>query len=135
MSKIMDLMLEIDRWDVTVFYHKDTNEFDLYPVSAIQLKTLDRNAKIPYKDENNFRFLTYDDIDHKDIMRFYVRECVYDKEMRKRLFNILRRDDYVHPFVEGLHELNLYDEFEMVCGDIYVQIFLEWAEKNGLEFS
>ena len=54
------------------------------------------NAQLPMNDENNFRFLTYDEIDHKDIMKFYVKECVDDKEIRKRLFNILRRNNYKH---------------------------------------
>lgn len=30
--------------------------------------------------------------------------------------------------------MNLYDEFEMVCGDIYDQLFFEWSEKNCLNF-
>lgn len=86
------------------------------------------------KDENNFRFLTYDEIDHKDLMRFYVKECVDDKEIRKQLFDILRRSNYVDSFVEKLHRLNLYDLFEMICGGVYVQLFFEWADKNGLKF-
>lgn len=86
------------------------------------------------KDENNFRFLTYDEIDHKEIMRFYVKECVDDKEIRKKLFGILRNNNYVDSFIEGLRKLNLYDEFETVCGEIYEQIFLDWAEKKGLNF-
>ena len=36
---------------------------------------------MPMKDENNFRFLTYDEIAHKDLMRFYVKEFVDDKEI------------------------------------------------------
>lgn len=134
MSSIIELMLEINNWRVQFFYHKDTNAFDRYPVSAIQLQNLDANAQLPIKDENNFRFLTYDEIDHKDIMRFYVKECVDDKEKRKQLFNILRSADFVDSFVEGLHKLNLYDEFEMICGDIYGQLFFDWAEKTGLNF-
>ena len=31
-------------------------------------------------------------------------------------------------------EKSLYDEFEMACGDIYRQLFFEWAEKNELNF-
>lgn len=127
-------MLAINKWNAYLFYHKDTNTFDGYPVSAIQLQTLDENARLPMKDENNFRFLTYDEINHKDIMRFYVKECVDDKEIRKQLFNILRRSDYIEFFIEKLNELSLYDEFEIVCGDIYYQIFYEWAGKNDLKF-
>lgn len=134
MSTVMEIMLIIKNSWRNLYYHKDTNTFDGYPVSAIQMQHLDKNAKLPVKDDNNFPFLTYEEIDHKDIMRFYVRECVEDKEMRKQLFNVLRRDDYVDAFIEKLHELNLYDDFEMVCGDVYDQIFLDWAERNGLNF-
>lgn len=67
-------------------------------------------------------------------MSFYVKECVEDKAIRKQLFSILRRNDYVDSFVEELKKLNLYDDLDMVCGDIYEQIFLDWAEKNDLHF-
>ncbi len=134
MNTIMELMLKINDWSIQFFYHKDTNTFDRYSVSEIQLQNLDMDAKLPMKDENNFRFLTYDDIAHKDIMRFFVKECVDDKEIRKYLFNILRRTNFVDCFIEGLHKVNLYDEFEMICGDIYEQMLLDWAKKNGLKF-
>lgn len=134
MSTIIEIMLEVKNSNTKFFYHKDTNIFDGYPVSAIQLQTLDMNARIPKKDDNNFRFLTYDEIDHKNIMRFYVKECVEDKEIRKQLFDILRRHDFMDAFLERLRKLNLYDDFEMVCGDVYIQLFFDWAEKNGLKF-
>ena len=134
MNTIIELMLKTSNQNALCFYHKDTNTFDGWPVSAIQMQNLDPNERLPLKDENNFRFLTYDEIDHKDIMRSYVKDCVEDKEIRKRLFNILRNHDYVETFIEELRELNLYDEFEMACGDIYRQLFFEWAEKNELNF-
>lgn len=134
MSTIIEMMLKINDRDAYFFYHKDTNIFDRCPVSAIQLQNLDMDAELPMVDENNFHFLTYDEIDHKDIMRFYVKECVEDKAIRKQLFDILRNRDYVDPFIEELHGLDLYDDFEMACGDIYVQLFSEWVEKNGLDF-
>ena len=134
MNTIIELMLKTSNQNALCFYHKDTNTFDGWPVSAIQMQNLDPNERLPLKDENNFRFLTYDEINHKDIMGFFVKECVEDKEIRKRLFNILRKHNYVEPFIEELRELNLYDEFEMACGDIYRQLFFEWAEKNELNF-
>ena len=134
MSTITELMLHIDNSFKLLFYHRDTNVFDGYPISEIQFKTLDKNARIPEKDENNFRFLSYDEINHKEIMRFYVRECVEDKEIRKQLFNVLRRTDYVKPFVEALRSMDLYEDFDMVCGDIYMQMFEEWAERRKLDF-
>ena len=83
---------------------------------------------------NNFRLPTYEVIDHKEIMRFYVKEFADDKVVRKQLFAILRRKNYLDPFLDRLRELNLYDDFIDSCGDIYFQIFEEWANKNGLNF-
>lgn len=134
MSTVVKLILTINNRNALLFYHKDTNTFNRCPVSAIELQTLDKDACLPIKDENNYRFLTYDEIDHKDIMRFYVREYVENKDIRKQLFDILRRSDYVDTFIERLYELNLYEDFEMACGDVYEQLFSEWAEKNGLNF-
>lgn len=134
MSLVVEMMLKINSRDKYIFYHKDTNTFDGYPVSEIQLQNLDMNAIIPMQDENSFRFLTYEEIDHKDIMSYYVKEYVDDKNNRKQLFNILRRNDYVAAFVEKLYELNLYDEFETMCGNIYCQLFYDWAKKNDLNF-
>ena len=133
MSTVIDLMLSIrDRHDI--FYHKDTNQFDYMPISEIQLKTLSPNAKIPRVDLNNFRLPSYEEIDHKEIMSFYVKEFVEDKEIRKQLFNILRRHNYMDMFLDKLHELNLYDDFIDACGSVYIQIFNEWADKNDLTF-
>ena len=68
-------------------------------------------------------------------MRLYVKDCVEDKVMRTALFNILRRDDYVDAFLEKLQELALYDDFIETFGDIYIQIFDEWASDNDLDFN
>lgn len=71
---------------------------------------------------------------YEEIMRFYVRVFVEDKAIRKQLFDILRRDEYVDAYIEKLLEVELYDDFTEVCWGIYVQIFEEWADKNELEF-
>lgn len=133
MSTIIDLMLAV-RERTTFFYHKDTKTFDCYPFSELEREHLTDDSKIPYNDLNNFRFLSYEEIDHEDIMRFYVRECVDDKEIRKQLFNILRRDDFIDAYLDKLRELDLYDDFMDICGDVYIQIFEEWAKKKNLEF-
>lgn len=133
MSTIIELMLAI-RDRTLIFYHKDTKQFDYCPVSEIELKKLSPNKQLPLVDTNNFRLPSAKEIDHKEIMRFFVRECVEDKGFRKQLFDILRRDEYMDAYLDKLHELNLYDDFVDACGDIYFQIFNEWADKNGLDF-
>lgn len=133
MMKIMDLMLLI-RERTHIYYHKDTKEFDGWPVSARQLENISYDEKIPYKDLNNIRLPSYEEIDHKDIMSFYVREFVEDKEIRKQLFYTLRRSEYIDAFIDKLREFNLYDDFVDACEDIYIQIFEDWAEENELDF-
>lgn len=135
MATIIDVMLSIKRKRTILFYHKDTNQFDNYPISKTEMKNLSDDASIPEYDYNNFRLPSYEEIGHKEIMRLYVKDCVEDKVMRTALFNILRRDDYVDAFLEKLQELALYDDFLTICGDIYNQIFEEWASKNDLHFS
>ena len=63
-----------------------------------------------------------------------MREFVEDKTIRKQLFDILRRDEYMDAYLEKLRELELFDDFTETCGDIYNQIFEKWCDKNGLEF-
>lgn len=132
MSTIIDIMLGI-RERYPVFYHKDTKQFDRLPYSETEI--LDLNEKLTIGgDRNTIMLPTYEKIDHKDIMRFYVRECVEDKEIRRQLFNILRRDDYMDAYLDKIHELNLYEDFVDACGDIYIQIFDEWIKENNLDF-
>ena len=132
MGTIIEIMLAV-RERNPVYYHKDTKMFDRIPYSKAD--NLDPNAKLPIgNDRNTVMLPTYEEINHKDIMRFYVRECVEDKEIRRQLFNILRRDDYMDAYLDKLHELDLYEDFVDVCGDIYIQIFDEWIKENGLDF-
>lgn len=130
----LELMLHIDNRDAQLFYHKDTKTFDWTSLSPIQMQNLDINMLLPMVAENNIRFLTYEEIDHKELMSFFVHESVEDKEMRKKLFRILTRHAYVEPYIDALKELELYDDFVIFSEDIYNQMFREWAEKNGLEF-
>lgn len=46
-NTIIELMLKINNRNVLFFYHKDTNTFDGYPVSAIQLQNLDVMRNCP----------------------------------------------------------------------------------------
>ena len=133
MNTIIELMLAI-RERTYIFYHKDTKQFDYCPVSEIQLKKLNPDAQFPYRDLNNYRLPSYEEINHKDIMRFYVREFVENKGIKKQLFDILRRDEYMDAYLGKLRELGLYDDFIDACGNVYVQIFEEWAQKNSLDF-
>lgn len=130
---IVNLMLSV-RKNKYIFYHKDTNQFDYCPVSALEWENLSPDALLPYEDLNNFRLPSYEEIDHKENMRFFVREFVEDKECRRQLFNILRNKEYIDAYMEKLREMNLYDDFIDVCGDVYMQIFIEWADKNNLDF-
>ena len=130
----LELMLYVDNRHAHLFYHKDTKTFDWMRFSPIEMQHIDENAILPMVDENNVQFLTYEEIGHGELMSFFVHECVDDKEIRKKLFGILRRHSYVEPYIDALKELELYDEFVIFAVDVYNQMFCEWAEENGLEF-
>lgn len=36
-------------------------------------------------------------------------------------------------YLDKFRDLDLYDDFVDACGSVYVQIFDEWADKNGLD--
>lgn len=131
MKSITEIMLAVREYR-HLFYHKDTNTIDYKPASEQELKHLDPNQRIPMGDGNSVMLPSYEEINHKEIMRFYVREFVEDKEIRKRLFGILRRREFMDEYLQALHELNLYDDFEDACGDIYFQIFEEWSDAHNL---
>ncbi|MCM1025624.1 MAG: hypothetical protein NC432_04275 [Roseburia sp.] len=129
---VMDLLLAV-RENSPIYYHKDLKVYDRFAYSRGE--ELDFNALLPIEDDGNtIELPSYKEIDHEEIMRFYVREFVEEKEIRKQLFSILRRIDYIDAFLEKLRELDLYEDFTETCGDIYIQIFSEWAEKNHLSF-
>ncbi len=83
--------------------------------SKLEYEKFDENKLIPYKNTNSIMLPTYEEIDHKEIMRFYVREFVEDKTIRKQLFDILRRDEYMDAYLEKLRELELFDDFTEAC--------------------
>ena len=56
------------------------------------------------------------------------------KSNAKKLFDVLRRREYVDLFIETLKSLELYEEYIMFAEDVYEQMFEEWAQENGLEF-
>lgn len=131
MHPIMELLLAV-RERTVIFYHKDTNQFDYQPFSEKEWEHLRWDERLPLDNANNVRLPSYEEIDHKGIMRYFVKEWVEDPAMRKALFNVLRRHDYIDAFLEKVRELGLTEDFEEVCIDLYIQIFEEWKERNGL---
>lgn len=75
MNIIIDLMLAI-REKCTIFYHKDTKQFDYFPFSEFERREVALDELIPVNDVNNFRLPSYEEVNHEEIMRFYVREYV-----------------------------------------------------------
>ena len=84
-------------------------------------------------DLNIYELPTYDEINHKEIMRFYVKELVYEKDIRKELFDILKRFDYMDMFYEALEKYNLYEHYCEVTDGIYHDVLIEWANKNNID--
>lgn len=111
MASILDLMFEINRESSSIYYHRDTNIFDCCPLSSIELKNIHNRMHeeltLDFKDLNNVRFLTFDEIDHKEVMKDFIKfGGIYEKEIRKQLFNALRYHDYVNKFLAKLKKLN-----------------------------
>lgn len=128
MASILDLMFAINKEGKNIYYHRDTNIFDHRPLSSIEMKTiytrLNEKITVGYKDPNNVRFLKFDEIDHKEVMKDFIKfGGIYEKEIRKQLFNALRYHDYVEPFLAKLKELNLYDDFIAHNSDYYNSVF------------
>jgi len=133
----MDVLLLI-RNDRCNLYYDPFDSF--FTNEIISQKEIDRVLTFKKKEDiqitdvvHNIMLPSFKEIDHKGIMGFFVKECIEDKEIRKTLFYILRRDDYVTPFVDKLKELGLYDEFVDCCGSVYNEIMKEWAEQHGID--
>ena len=136
----MELLLHVRKHQM-IWYHKDTKSFDHLSMSAEKIEYMlnhqDEAARTPMgdgKDAEDIPLPNYEQINHKEIMSFYVREFVEDKESRKQLFNILRRGDYMDAFLNRLQELNLYDDFKDAVESIYDDIFAEWVRDHDLSF-
>lgn len=74
----------------------------------------------------------YKDIDHKNIMSYFVKEFVDDKEIRRKLFNILRNHDFMDKFIDTVKNLELYEEYIMATDDIYIQLAEEWVKEHNV---
>lgn len=93
--------------------------------------TIDMNARISDK-KDIVHLPTFEQIDHKNIMTFYVKQCIEDKSVRKKLFDILRNHDYMDKYLSAIKELDLHDEYKSVTDDLYRQLAHRWAAANGI---
>lgn len=75
---------------------------------------------------------SYEFICHKEIMSWYVKEMVEDKEFRKKLFSVLKYHDYMDKFYEVLESNHLYDEFRDFSFDYYYSVFKEWCKEREI---
>ena len=92
---------------------KATKESDIdLEIQKTGVLMYEKWSNLPIGNDRNTVILpTYEEIDHKDIMRFYVREFVEDKGIRRQLFDILKRRDYMDMYLNKFHELTLYEDF------------------------
>ena len=138
MATILDLMFAINKEDVNLYYHRDTNSFDHCPLSPIEVKNIHtrmhEEITVGYKDPNNVRFLTFKQINHKELMRDFVKSgIVYDKDIKKKLFDSLRYHDYVEPFIARLKELDYYDDYIDFTICYYEGLFEDWQIENDVK--
>ena len=124
--------LKIDTMEIVNPYDciKKFKDFDK---SSLEDKN---NSIIPHhKELNIYKLPTYDDINHEIVMRFYVKECVIDKKVRKELFDTLRNHDYIDKFNNTLKKYNLYEEYMEFSYGYYDSIIKEWLDKNNIKLN
>lgn len=112
------------------------------------MKKFDREYYQKYPDAKNyfgilpddvhlsvFELPTYEEMNHKEIMRFYVKEIVYEPEHRIALFDILKRYEYMDAFYKKLKEFDLYEDYCEFTNGLYNDILHEWADRNNIDLS
>ena len=78
-------MFAINKEDKNIYYHRDTKVFDRL-LSSIEMKDIHNRMHeeltLDYKDPNNVRFLTFEEIDHKEVMKNFIKfGGISDKEL------------------------------------------------------
>ena len=91
--------------------------------------------KLPSKSSLNIYPLpSYEFIDHKSIMSEFVKNIWDDKQIRKELFYILRKHEYMDEFYSCLKKHGLYEEYCDFSSDYYNYVFNEWCQKYNIMF-
>lgn len=91
--------------------------------------------KLPSKRSLNIYALpSYEFINHKEIMTWYVKEMIEDKEVRKELFSVLRNYNYMDKFYEVLNKYNLFDDYDQFSYDYYLSVYDQWCKKEDIKF-
>ncbi len=126
----MEILLRIR--DRTVFwFHKKERFISDRPTTKSIEEMIQSDELLEASD--SVRLPLSDEINHKDIMSFYVREYIEDKEIRQDLFYSLRRRDYFDEFISRLNKHGLYENFKDSMHNLYFQIWEEWVIENELE--
>lgn len=86
------------------------------------------------KDLNIYKLPSYEEINHYEVMRFFVKECVDDKNIRRELFDALRYNIYMERFVDVLKKYDLYKEYLGSTDWYYDDIIKRWMEKYNITF-
>ena len=95
---------------------------------------MNEKLTIGYKDTNNVRFLSFEEINHKEIMKDFIKSgIVYEKDIRKKLFDALRYSKFVTQFIDRLKEFDLYDDFLDYSNDYYKVLFEDWKIANDVK--
>ncbi len=135
--RAMELFLLINNSYVNIYYDVFEEDFTYNVYNEKHLKEMmekydENNSELNHL-KINIKLPTYEEIDHEGIMRFYVKKFVEEKDIRKTLFSILSRNDYVVPFIEKLKELDLYEDYYDACGEIYTQLLIDWSIKHNIK--
>ena len=122
--------INVETWELFDMKKFDREYYQKHPDAKNYFGILPDDVHLPV-----FELPTYEEMDHKEIMRFYVREFVYEPEYRKALFDILKRYEYMDAFYEKLKEFGLYEDYCDATDGLYNDILYEWADKNNIDLS
>ncbi len=133
---IADVLMDIHD-NQCLFFKTDTmeivNPFDYLKEYLPKNPTEEDYEKLPTKESLNIYPLpSYRFIDHKNIMSEFTHG-IFDNEIRKELFNILRNHNYMDKFYDCLKKHNLYDECSDYAADYYNFVFRIWCEENNIK--
>lgn len=142
-TTLVDVLRKIgprQAWYLKIDTREIVNPFDYIkpylPDNYVELsdEEIDKLNIPSLEDLHIYALPSYEKIDNRGIMRFYTKECVEDKKIRKALFNTLRNKIYVDKFCDVLKKYDLYEDYLDCSYDFYNEIIEKWIEKNNISF-
>ena len=122
--------INVETWELFDMRKFDREYYQKHPDALNHFGVLPDDVDLPV-----FELPRYEEINHKKIMRFYVKKFVYEPEYRKALFDILKRYEYMDAFYKKIKEFGLYEDYCNATDSLYNDILHDWAVENNIDLS